>query len=304
MHYYIYKYLDQNNNIVYIGQTVNLEKRIDDHKRDKLKDFSIIYYFECQNKTEMCSYEYFLIKKYSPPLNVVFNTNIHTDMSLTEPDWILYTNNISSLKNKQDNKQVILNKKNKLKIYQPSDLIKTIDFENNPPQFVDYSIFSILEQKIIVYTYLNQNQFNFDHFRKTVYINSCNNGTLRKTIKNAVDNLLVNNIFIEKENALFLNENHSIAWLNLPIEILMLVFNNPTKYFLPMFGKYYYENEKILNFNIEEMKLNLPIDNKYHTLKKCIFIPIENNLEVFGFSFNTKILKNGHKYTNHIIQLI
>lgn len=46
MSFYIYKYV-KNNIIEYIGQTTNLEKRIQQHTKDKLKNFNgEIYYFE------------------------------------------------------------------------------------------------------------------------------------------------------------------------------------------------------------------------------------------------------------------
>ena len=50
MGYYVYKYIE-NNNIVYIGQTINLKERITAHKCDQLKDFNgEIFYTELNTK--------------------------------------------------------------------------------------------------------------------------------------------------------------------------------------------------------------------------------------------------------------
>ncbi len=91
MPFYIYKYVE-NNEIVYIGQTISLYRRINEHKQnsDKLYNFQgEIYYFECNNKTEMDSYEYFLINKYHPKYNTQYN-NKELSLDIKEPTWIKY----------------------------------------------------------------------------------------------------------------------------------------------------------------------------------------------------------------------
>lgn len=104
MSYYIYKYVNNDNTIEYIGQTTDLDRRIKDHTKDKLKNFhGQIYYFECQNKTAMDSWEYFLIQKYHPKYNIVFN-NTQTIINIDEPEWKLYmetttTNNVINFSN-------------------------------------------------------------------------------------------------------------------------------------------------------------------------------------------------------------
>ena len=62
--FYIYKYVDNKNNIIYIGKTNNIDRRIKEHKKDKLKNFNgDIYYFTCSNKINMDMLEYVLINK-------------------------------------------------------------------------------------------------------------------------------------------------------------------------------------------------------------------------------------------------
>ena len=103
MSFYIYKYVDKGN-IIYVGQTTDLQKRIKQHTKDKLKGFQgEIYYFECPNKTAMDSWEYCLINKYHPPYNIALkNTDINIDIK--EPKWEKYmeTSNNSNIINFSD----------------------------------------------------------------------------------------------------------------------------------------------------------------------------------------------------------
>lgn len=100
MKYYVYKYVDLNNTVVYIGRTINLKERIENqHTKDHLKNFQgSIYYFECPNKTAMISFEYALINKYHPKYNKQ-NNHLDIQTDINEPKWELYmsTNNKSTL---------------------------------------------------------------------------------------------------------------------------------------------------------------------------------------------------------------
>ena len=91
MGYYVYKYVEDDE-IKYIGQTVDLDKRIQQHTKDKLANFNgKIYYFECSNKTAMNSWEYCLINKYHPIYNVALK-DADTSINIEEPEWIEYKN--------------------------------------------------------------------------------------------------------------------------------------------------------------------------------------------------------------------
>ena len=97
MDFFIYKYIE-NEEIVYIGQTTDLIKRVQQHTKDKLKNFhGSIYYFKCENKTEMNSWEFFLIQKYHPKYNIVFNDS-SKNIDCTEPEWYLYKTNNMEIK--------------------------------------------------------------------------------------------------------------------------------------------------------------------------------------------------------------
>lgn len=91
--FYIYKYV-LNNDIVYIGQTQDLHRRIQNHSKEiGLGDNNKIeiYYSQVPNKISMDIYEYLLIKKYKPKYNKQYNNDIEVLCSLDkEPTWILY----------------------------------------------------------------------------------------------------------------------------------------------------------------------------------------------------------------------
>jgi len=96
MGYYVYKYV-KNNIIEYIGITINLDERIRQHTKDKLKNFTgQIYYFECKNKTAMKSWEYVLINKYHPKYNEALKDN-SININIEEPDWKLYMDTTSKI---------------------------------------------------------------------------------------------------------------------------------------------------------------------------------------------------------------
>lgn len=102
-HYYIYKYV-VDNVIQYIGQTIDLNRRIYEHTKDTLRELNNpqIYYFEVENKTAMNSWEYMLINKYKPPYNILLKkTSNIIDINEQEITWLPYKNQIDFLNNEQ-----------------------------------------------------------------------------------------------------------------------------------------------------------------------------------------------------------
>lgn len=88
MNYFIYKYVDKNKTVVYIGQTVSLQNRWYQHKKDKYGNLDM-YYFNCDSRTQMDTYEYLLIQKYRPKYNSNFKKDIVNKINFTleEPEW-------------------------------------------------------------------------------------------------------------------------------------------------------------------------------------------------------------------------
>ena len=94
--YYVYKYV-HNNEIIYIGLTDNLQRRIKEHasgigiesKFLPYKDESIIYFHRCGNETEMKALESLLINRHKPILNVI-DSNPGESTITTNVDWLIY----------------------------------------------------------------------------------------------------------------------------------------------------------------------------------------------------------------------
>ena len=92
--FYLYKYEDINKEIVYIGQTISLTQRIQQHTQDKLQDFSgIVYYVECGSKEEMDFLEKVLINYYKPKFNIIHKdrNDLTTKLININLDWQFYT---------------------------------------------------------------------------------------------------------------------------------------------------------------------------------------------------------------------
>ena len=129
MGYYVYKYIE-NNNIVYIGQTINLKARITAHKYDQLKDFNgEIFYTELNTKQEMDLIELILINQFHPIYNTknlipTINTKLENnlvwqnykdfnptiDNNISHEKYINSKNYKKRTVSEQDNRRVNVNK--------------------------------------------------------------------------------------------------------------------------------------------------------------------------------------------------
>jgi predicted GIY-YIG superfamily endonuclease len=97
--YYVYKYV-VDGNIIYVGLTDNLRRRIKEHasgvglesKFLPYLETADIYYHRCGNKTEMKALESLLINTYKPILNVVDVETGESTIS-TSIDWQSYCEN-------------------------------------------------------------------------------------------------------------------------------------------------------------------------------------------------------------------
>ena len=55
--------------VVYIGKTVNIQARIEHHKKDENKDFDDVFFIPAKDEQEMDALERKLIRAFEPPLN-------------------------------------------------------------------------------------------------------------------------------------------------------------------------------------------------------------------------------------------
>lgn len=295
MGFYIYKYIE-NEEIVYIGQTIDLISRINQHKVDKLQGLNRIYYFECNNKTEMNSYEYFLIQKYRPKYNEIFNKDYKIDnndtlMNFTEPLWVLFNN------------QTIESPKKNIKQQKTSDItpIKNLDYtcfntDSTDINIINIDLFSLLEQKILIFSILNNNQFDE---KKYFTFNKLTGGNNYQLIRTAVQKLLEKDILINKNQNIFLNTKKFN--LDLPLKYLKMVFNSTTKYFIPILNATYNDSEKF-NISVEWLKNNT--DYKAgKDINARIIRPICQTLSNHQIDYTLDIEKNGKAYKTFIIQI-
>lgn len=92
--YYIYKFY-HDKELLYIGQTTNLDARISSHKSSKVwwNEINVILYAECNNKFEMDTYEKYYIIKLKPKYNINDKTVNSLKFNLDELNFKIYINN-------------------------------------------------------------------------------------------------------------------------------------------------------------------------------------------------------------------
>lgn len=75
--YYIYRFLDETNKVLYVGQTINLNGRIRQHfvfqRKDWHDEVQKIEFKEYEYKNEMNIYEIYYINKLKPKYNAMYN---------------------------------------------------------------------------------------------------------------------------------------------------------------------------------------------------------------------------------------
>ena len=100
---YIYKYVNINNEIEYIGKTTRpIKYRILEHQSQDLSDFNgNIYYAKIETNYDLDIIEMYLIHKYNPPKNKKLYTTSNFIFSINEEEikWKLFDKNIKQIIN-------------------------------------------------------------------------------------------------------------------------------------------------------------------------------------------------------------
>lgn len=90
MSYYIYKYIDDNGAIAYIGKTERLRERIKEHAQEvRFTNLKIIQYAELESKEEMDYLEKYFIDYYKPYLNIL-KPSLGKSLVKIDVDWRLW----------------------------------------------------------------------------------------------------------------------------------------------------------------------------------------------------------------------
>ena len=100
----VYRFLNKDGEVIYIGKATNLKNRISNHshlEESCYKEVEKLEYIELQNTDEMSIYERYLINKHNPKYNIEFKNNASFSFELPEKEWKVYTGNIfKGVKNK------------------------------------------------------------------------------------------------------------------------------------------------------------------------------------------------------------
>jgi len=101
--YYIYQFYNKKEKLIYIGKTVNLNRRFISHFSEenwKPKETDKIMYAECKTKTDMDVYEVYYINKLKPKYNISLVNTDAPSFELEELDFKLYLDEDEILQSK------------------------------------------------------------------------------------------------------------------------------------------------------------------------------------------------------------
>ncbi|UGO50977.1 GIY-YIG nuclease family protein [Bacillus phage vB_BanS_Nate] len=98
--FYVYRFLNKLNEVIYVGRTNNLKRRMTYEHFSKYghlpqqcyQECGTVEFMEIESETEMKIYELYLINKYNPKYNVIENKNDDFTFNLEE-HWTEYKNN-------------------------------------------------------------------------------------------------------------------------------------------------------------------------------------------------------------------
>ena len=89
--YIVYRYLNLNGEVIYVGKTDNLKRRFNEHKsEDMYKECYKVEYIELDNPADIEIYETYYINKYKPKYNSSKVYNCKPSFFIPEQEWKLY----------------------------------------------------------------------------------------------------------------------------------------------------------------------------------------------------------------------
>lgn len=94
MGYYIYKFFDVNDNLLYVGKTTNLKTRFKQHRLDKKWFYEVekVMYAECNTQSDMSIYELYYINTLNPKYNIASVCNQPVTFKLNDLIFHRFTN--------------------------------------------------------------------------------------------------------------------------------------------------------------------------------------------------------------------
>jgi hypothetical protein len=143
---YVYKFLNNKGEIIYIGRTKDMNNRQTSHNhlsQQCYNETKQIQYIELCSYDEMCIYERYLINKITPKYNTEFNNNSDFSFELPEKEWKVYKKEdkpIKEYKNMSTKEKIdyhkkigdlVLKENGKYVIYKKEDIDSNIEnFKN------------------------------------------------------------------------------------------------------------------------------------------------------------------------------
>lgn len=112
--YYVYKYINSKNEILYIGQTIDLDRRFNEHK-GRIWDIEKekILFAKCNTLSDMNIYEMYYINKLNPKYNTALVFNDFPSFELPDLEWKIYDKNHFEIQQQQLKSQFKEDFKNK-----------------------------------------------------------------------------------------------------------------------------------------------------------------------------------------------
>lgn len=170
---YVYRFIDKDGKIIYIGKTINLASRFNVHftKNGHLparcyNETEKVFYSELSNNDEMSIYERYLINKYIPKYNTQFNNSSSFRFELPNLEWVELNNFRHEL----------------LEDVCPVNKITLKELNNNP------SIDEIVEYNIRKYISDNNINFNYnEEYNKKIACVSLGNYDVKYIFENQYD---------------------------------------------------------------------------------------------------------------------
>lgn len=112
----VYLFLDGDSNVIYVGKTVNLRKRLNTHNhlpKECYTEIKSVRFAETNNEADALIYEVYYINKFNPKYNKISKTLDCTTINLKELEFVEYNQKniieyIKVEKNLQDQQKIIL----------------------------------------------------------------------------------------------------------------------------------------------------------------------------------------------------
>ena len=146
---YVYRFLNEDSEVIYVGRAKSLKSRISGHShlpKECYDEIKRIEYIKLNNSSETNIYEIYFISRHSPKYNIVFNNEDIITFELPIKEWKEFKGEIKPKKNED----ILEHKMKENHLYKINDIQYTISKEK-------------IQEKRIMFEYINKNIFLFSN---------------------------------------------------------------------------------------------------------------------------------------------